>query len=429
MRFDRRSAVRFFLLPARNAIEPLSKPAEGVRVQGFVYIFTALVAAGILAAAWYGVVFSPVEALVTIIAFGAIVMILVERRLYRRAEARLALAIDDVTRLVASDARMTRAGAQDASPAAVAARLEALETEIRTLQGNNRRLAGALHELQEHQGIGAGLSIASHVGELAVNDDQPGPTMPVEDVRRAMTGGRLVFHLEPVVALPARQVVSHDLVPRIEVGDGSHIEREAFLPRRGEERLLREIEHMALDQAVTIARRSRTNNVEMRLNVPFGHASIHEAMGLAQVVATLDANRAVAPNIRLVVPFGDWLDLDVSDRSLLGEIRKSGAGFVLDRVTALDSDVDELASLGFTTIRLDAARYLSRPESFGARSLAELVPAARRLGIAICATGVAHEQQLPTLFSEGIEQAQGPHIGRLERPAAELLVEREQRPA
>ncbi|MEN0106455.1 MAG: FAD-binding oxidoreductase, partial [Pseudomonas sp.] len=80
-------------------------------------------------------------------------------------------------------------------------------------------------------------------------------------------------------------------------------------------------------------------------------------------------------------PYGEWLDLDESDRNLLGEVRKSGARFVLDRVTALDFDIEELATLGFTAIRLDAARYLSRPESFGSRSMAELLRAARVAGI------------------------------------------------
>ena len=42
----------------------------------------------------------------------------------------------------------------------------------------------------------------------------------------------------------------------------------------------------------------------------------------------------------------------------------------------------------------------------------DIAPYAKRFDIDLCATGVIDEQQLLSLFEDGIAQAQGPHIGR-----------------
>jgi cyclic-di-GMP phosphodiesterase TipF (flagellum assembly factor) len=62
-------------------------------VQGLVYLFIALAALGVAAAAYFGLTFTPIEAAVTAIAFGCLAILLVERQLRRRAEGRLEKAI------------------------------------------------------------------------------------------------------------------------------------------------------------------------------------------------------------------------------------------------------------------------------------------------------------------------------------------------
>ena len=50
-------------------------------MQGLVYIFIALAALGVGAAAYFGLTFSPIEAMVTAIAFGCVAVVLQERAL------------------------------------------------------------------------------------------------------------------------------------------------------------------------------------------------------------------------------------------------------------------------------------------------------------------------------------------------------------
>ncbi len=74
-------------------------------MQGLVYIFIALAALGVAAAAYFGLTFTPIEAVVVAICFGAVAIMLMERSLRRRAESRLERAIEDLARLLSTDAQ------------------------------------------------------------------------------------------------------------------------------------------------------------------------------------------------------------------------------------------------------------------------------------------------------------------------------------
>ena len=74
-------------------------------MQGLVYLFIALAALGVAAAAYFGLTFTPIEAAVTAIAFGGMAILLVERQMRRRSEVRLEKAIEDLSRLLSTDAQ------------------------------------------------------------------------------------------------------------------------------------------------------------------------------------------------------------------------------------------------------------------------------------------------------------------------------------
>ena len=74
-------------------------------VQGLVYLFIGVAALGVAGAAYFGLTFTPIEAAVTAIAFGCLAVLLVERQLRRRAESRLEKAIEDLSRLLSTDAQ------------------------------------------------------------------------------------------------------------------------------------------------------------------------------------------------------------------------------------------------------------------------------------------------------------------------------------
>jgi cyclic-di-GMP phosphodiesterase TipF (flagellum assembly factor) len=398
-------------------------------VQGLVYIVIALAAAGVAAAAYFGLTFSVIEAVVTAAPFGAIAVVLTERRLRRRAEARLERAIEDLARLLSTDAQAGHVLSQRVNAMADAdagSRLDAIEADISVLGTVVRQVAEAMAELDEARRAEAAAAAPATAATLPPDEDAfPEPEISAEELRRALDANRLVFHIEPVIALPQRRPQAYDLVPRLLREEGGLADAPDFMPRRHGEALIRRIEALALEEAVVIARRARTAGQPVRLVLPLTLATIADKRGVDELLATLGANQAIAAALGFAIPHSDWRALSTGDRRPLMAIRDDGAGFVLRDAASLRFDFAELQGFGFTTVCFDASRFLARPEAFTDFHTADIAPYARRFEIELCATGVIDEQQLLSLFEDSITLAQGPHVGRPGPVRSDLRVERD----
>ncbi len=402
-------------------------------MQGLVYIFIVLAALGVAAAAYFGLTFSPIEAVVTALAFGAVAVVLVERQLRQRSEARLEKAVEDLARLLSTDAKAGQVLSQRLNAIADANagnRLEAIEADISVLGTVTRQLAEALAEFEENQRkLGSRVVEAEPEAEPEEDEDVlPEPLVPEAELRAALDSNRLVFHIEPIVQLPQRRPVGYDLVPRLMREEGSLADAVDFMPRRGGEDIIRRIESLALDEAVTIARRARTAGQPIRLILQLTRATLLDRRSLEQVGAVLGANQAIVPSLSFAIPQSEWKAIGPTEKRQLYDFRKAGAGFALTMVQTLRVDFAELEGMGFASVRFDATRFLRNPESFTDFHTADIAPYAKRFQIELCGTGVIDEQQLLSLFEDGIVLVQGPHIGRPGPVRADLVVERRPEP-
>ncbi len=121
-------------------------------MQSLVYIFIALAALGVAAAAYFGFTFTPIEALTTGLLFGALAVMLLERTLRRRAESRLERGIEDLSRLLSTDAQAGAVLGQRINALVddnAGKRLGALEADVSVLGTVVRQLAEALADLEE----------------------------------------------------------------------------------------------------------------------------------------------------------------------------------------------------------------------------------------------------------------------------------------
>lgn len=401
-------------------------------MQGLVYIFIALAALGVAVAAYFGLTFSPIEAIVTALAFGCLAVMLMERSLRQRSEARLERAIEDLARLLSTDAKAGQVLSQRVNAITdtnVGGRLEGIEADISVLGTVVRQVAEAVADIEEARRSGdfpqpTKLQQVDDDDEAEEDDGMPEPVISETELRAALTQNRLVFHIEPIAALPQRRPLGYDLVPRLMLSDGSLADSPDFMPRRGGEDLVRRIEALALEEAVVITRRSRTAGQPIRLFVPLTRATVLDKRALEALIATLGANQAIAASLGFSIPQVEWKSLGPTEKRQLFEMRKSGACFSLTEATSLRFDFAELEGMGFTSVRFDATRFLRFPTSFTDFHTADIAPYAKRFDIDLCATGVIDEQQLLSLFEDGIAQAQGSHIGRAGPVRPDLLVER-----
>jgi cyclic-di-GMP phosphodiesterase TipF (flagellum assembly factor) len=400
-------------------------------LQGLVYIFIALSALGVAAAAYFGLTFSPIEAVVTALAFGAVAVVLMERQLRQRSESRLEKAVEDLARLLSTDAKAGQVLSQRINAIADANagnRLEAIEADISVLGTVTRQLAEALAEFEENQRKGAATQPAAADGpepdEPEDEDVLPEALVPEAELRAAIDANRLVFHIEPIVMLPQRRPIGYDLVPRLMREEGSLADSVDFMPRRGGEDIIRRIESLALDEAITIARRARTAGQPIKLILQLTRATMLDRRSLEQVGAILGANQAIASSLSFSIPQSEWKAIGPTEKRQLYDFRKAGVGFVLTAAQSLRVDFAELEGMGFATVRFDATRFLRQPESFTDFHTSDIAPYAKRFQVELCGTGVIDEQQLLSLFEDGIVLVQGPHIGRPGPVRADLVVDR-----
>jgi cyclic-di-GMP phosphodiesterase TipF (flagellum assembly factor) len=381
-------------------------------VQGLVYVFIAVAALGVAGATYFGLTFTPIEAAVTAIAFGCLAVLLVERQLRRRAEGRLEKAIEDLSRLLSTDAQAGSVLSQRVNALTdldTGKRLEAIESDLKILGNVVQHVTETVADLEEQRRITVEDKVKPAPAELDP-DIMPEPIIPLELLRQAIEEHRLVFHIEPVVTLPQRRPYGYDLVPRLTMEDGSFADRPDFMPRHGGEEVLARLEADAIDEAVVIARRARTSGSPITLFVPISRATLASAKAVELILAAFDANRAIVGSLLLSIDQREFRELGPREKASLGAIGKMGVALSLAAATSLRFDYAELQGLGFKTVRVDATRFLRQPENFTDFHASDVASYGRRFGIELVATGIIDEQQLLHLFEDGDTLAQGPHI-------------------
>jgi cyclic-di-GMP phosphodiesterase TipF (flagellum assembly factor) len=396
-------------------------------VQGLVYIFIVLAAVGVAGTAYFGLTFTPIEAAVTAIAFGCLAVMLVERQLRQRAETRLEKAIEDLSRLLSTDAQagsLLNQRINTLTDINAAKRLESLEADVSVLGAVVQQVTETVADLEERRRATL-LPAAEPATPPAPDPDAfPEPVIPLETLKSALDEHRLVFHIEPIVTLPQRRPQGYDLVPRLQLEEEELADPADFMPRHGGDDTVMRIEADGIEEAVVIARRSRTAGSPITLYVPLSRATLNNVRAVEQVLAALDANRAIAGSLLFALSQEAFRALSAKERASVAAIGKMGVGLSLTAAASLRVDYAELQGLGFCSIRVDATKFLRQPETFTEFHAADVATYGRRFGIELIATGLMDEQQLLALFENGVTLVQGPYIARPGPVRPDLVVPR-----
>src|SRR5690606_38499597 len=255
--------------------EAESRRFRGPPVQALVYTFIVIAAAAVGAAAYFGLTFTPAEAILAAVVFGCVCVVLLERSLRQRAENRLAKGIEDLSRLLATDAQAGAVLGQRINAITAinpGGRLGGLEPELSVLGNVIRQVAEAVADIEDRTRPPARSERVLTAAAPPPAQRESEPIIPLQLLRQAVAENRLIYHIQPVVTLPQRRPQGYDLVPRLMLEDGDLADGVDFLPRRGGEDVLRHIEGTGLVEAVTICRRARTGGQPVTLYIPLSRA-------------------------------------------------------------------------------------------------------------------------------------------------------------
>lgn len=397
-------------------------------MQGLVYIFIGLAGIAIGAVAFFGLTFTPIEAFLTGLIVLLAALLVLERTLRHRSEARVFKAVEDLSRLLSTDAQAGQVLSQrvnELTDQDAGGRLEAIEADISVLGTVIKQVAESVAELEEgRQPVSSPDDAADEEFEPAEPPapKEPEPVIPLEMLRQAIEEDRLLFHLQPIITLPQRRTYGYDLVPRLMLEDGELADPPDFMPLRGGESVLRQIDQLAATEAVTISRRARTAGDPVTLFVPLSRASVTDDDAVEQLVGQLDANRAIAQGLVFMFREEDWRGLNGFGKKAIAAIADKGVGFSLISAKSLRHDYADLSGAGVTSIRVDATRFVSEPTVFTDFHTSDIAAYTKRFGVNLVMTGVINEQQILSLLEDGIGYAQGPHVAKPGPVRPDLLV-------
>lgn len=402
-------------------------------MQALVYLFIALAGFAIGATSYFALSFTLAEAILVALVVACIGTLVTERRLRLRAEKRLERGIEDLSRLLATDAQAgsvlgRRINAlSELNPGQ---RLETIEADISVLGTVIRQVAEAVAEIEEKgtppAAVPAGDRFMSDAPRPVAAPPRHGdiePIIPLEMVRQALGNQRLVYHIQPVARLPQRRPAGYDLVPRLMLEDGDVAEPVDFLPHHGGEDVLQRIDGTALNEAVAIARRARTGGQAITLYIPLSSATLRDSAAVEQLLAILDANRVIATGLIFTIGEVEFQELMQTARTALQAIQRRGAGFSLSNTSSLRLNFADLSELGVRTIRVNAGQLINSPEVYTDFHLSDIASYVGRFDITLLATGVTDERQIVELLDNEITLVQGNHIAPPGPVRPDLLLE------
>lgn len=405
-----------------------------------VHSFIVVAALALGAAGYFALAFTPIEAGLTALVCWGLCIIVLDRGQRRRSEDRLERAVDDLARLLSTDAQAGQVLSQRINElAAVNAedRLAVLEADISVLGTVVRQVAEAVTEMEV---VVSSLPAAPEnppedeqtdvLDPAGLSPPRPSartaePRVPLEQLKTAIADGRLVFHSMPIITLPQRRTYGYDLVPRLKLEDGEIADAPDFMPLSGGAETICDIEWRGIEEAVMVVRRATSAGGPLAIAAPVSRAVLADAKLAERLIDLFDANRAVARRVTLRMAEADWRDLEPPERTIVSTLRDKGVGFSLTRARSLRLDFDELARRGVTSVRVSAEQFVDTPASLTDYHSSDIADYIARFEIALIAENVTSEQQLLAILEDGVKYAQGPHIARPAPIRPDMLVRRD----
>ena len=405
-------------------------------MQLLVSVFIVIVAVATGATAYFGLTFTLIESLLAGAVAFAICMVIMERTLRWRAERRMEKAIEDLSRLLSTDAQAGQVLSQRINALTdvnAGSRIEVLEADLSVLGTVVRQVAEAVSDLEARSAampaplvsapVAAEPSDAMPVEPAVVAD--PEPVIPLEVLRTALDEGRLVFHMQPIITLPQRRNHGYDLVPRLSLEDGELADAPDFMPRNGGQDLVRRIERAGIEEAVTIVRRARSSGQPATLYVPISRSLLTQRDEAEEIIGLFDANKVISGSLVLRMSEREFRAMSAAERNVAAQIHAKGIGFALTRAKSLRLDFNELSGMGVMSIRIDAATFADNPSSLTDFHSSDVSAYVARFDIDLMIENARNEQQILSALEDGIKFAQGPHIALPSPVRPDLLVRRQ----
>ncbi len=204
---------------------------------------------------------------------------------------------------------------------------------------------------------------------LLVRLEPPGVLGPRE-LQEVLAGGRVDVRLRPIASLERPDSALYHALPRLHVGDDSHLAPARYRSTAARCGLLGLIDQRLLRRTAELLREARSEGREVVVVCEIATDSLSNPAFGAELERQLDDDPLLAEHLVLGL---DQVVRDQPGVAALARLRARGMRFCLRRVGPPPPDAAGLGAQGFEFVLLDAARFaLSTPDGQIDPSLLEL---------------------------------------------------------
>ncbi len=230
-------------------------------------------------------------------------------------------------------------------------------------------------------------------------------------LEQALAGGRFELCSQPVLGLPGRDLIQHEIMARLIDEDGQSVAATDFFPMAVRHGMAPKLDKLILDRVLDhLARTAQSGEIAVNISA----ISVADADFLAWLKTRLLAAPAVAR--RLVFELsesGSARDRD-SVVAFAAMLRHAGARFALDHFGLHRESLQLMRALLPAYVKLSKAHTVALRDDEASRFyVASLVRLGAPLEIRVIAQGVENEDVLPILASLGVAGFQGYLVGPL----------------
>lgn len=244
------------------------------------------------------------------------------------------------------------------------------------------------------------------------------PPVSDETILQELDAGRLELWIQPVVTLPQRRARLYLALPHLRGADGEPLGPEIIRPSLGRHRRLARLDAFALNLALTVAGHLASRGSETSVCLPLSREALGTLGFVEGTASRLAEDATAAGQLVLAIEHADAETLSPGEAGSLERFRSLGVGLAVTGVPNLDRDWGALSRRGFDYATLAIETVLG-PRAH--TTTAFLIAEAARAGIALAATGIEEERQVPDLLDFDVPLACGTALAPARPVRAEVL--------
>jgi EAL domain-containing protein (putative c-di-GMP-specific phosphodiesterase class I) len=234
-----------------------------------------------------------------------------------------------------------------------------------------------------------------------------------ERIREALAKDRFVLHLQPILDLATGEVTHGELLLRMRGDRGNLIAPGAFLPAAERFGLIHQIDRWVVQMATQLIASSSVASTP-RLSVNLSGESVVGDPHLFELIEREVSRHRVDPG-RLIFEVTETAAIaNMPEASAFAaSVNSLGASLALDDFGTGFGSFYYLKHLPVDFVKLDGEFIQNLPRSeIDAHMVRAIVGVAQGLGIKTIAESVADDETIRLLKEQGVDYAQGFHVGR-----------------